>query len=235
MPIDRELLRNKYEGEVDSLLKNRTSQIGQKLNGISANIESTRPKLFNQASSFASALTGGPVADGSGLSTTRLQRAMNERVSTAKRTQNLDRMNLLYNNALRRATEAGASRQQAEQYAVEAARAQAQRDFTENENAKDQQSQIYKENISNVYGGQGLSQMQQSFAEQQASSAYQQALYRSLFGLAGSLGTSYALNRYGSNPTPGVPSTPAASTTNLPYGPSQNWGFYPQRATGGYQ
>lgn len=239
MPIDRELLRNQAEGQINDLLSTRSTEIGRSLAQTRGQIEAKRP-ILNKVSPFASALTGGGPVPEAGIATSltanKLGQQLDQKFAQQRFGMESDRLNLIYQNALRRVGSATTNRAEAEQFARQEVQNQIRRDFQAGEAGKDRASKERQLGISEGFNNQSV-MMQQQMQDQASGDIYQQAMMRSLFGLGGAVGTGYALNKYYGNKPVSTNTgifNPAPSQTDLPYGPSPNWGVNPQRPTGGY-
>ena len=104
---------------------------------------------------------------------------------------NRDRLNVMYQTALKRAEMAGASQQEADAYARQLVMDEMDRSFQAGEQAADIESSRRRELVSDDYANRGIALQNQYMPDVN----YEGALYRSLFGLAGAGGTAYALTR----------------------------------------
>jgi hypothetical protein len=242
MPLDRELLKRQYEGQLDGLLAQRKNRVSDMLTRTQSALAAGRQRALGATSPVLSAYgispTGAPSAIG--LASSRLGGLLQKRAAGIAHDDRLKTIGMGIDNATRRAEEASANRMSAEGFGRDMLNQRSQQAFAAGEAEKDRGAAMTKQGIAERYQDLGLDL--EARAGDDAPNMYQQAMLRSLFGLVG-VGTGYALAPYTNNLLYGgrgtqaqtPPTVSAPGSTDLPYGPSVNWGYNPRQPSGGYR
>jgi len=169
-------LKKKQEAEqgLNDFLNSRQGQI-------SSNIDQTKSNIDSSQSSFLGGLNLNPAAIQPKLD--KLKRKNNLALSKQKYSQNTARMQLIFDNALKMAQEAGYDYQSAVEFARQKANQAQSEDFAAREAEKNRQQQMTGANIQDQYAQRGIALKDQYLP----SLDYGSALAR----IAANVGTSY--------------------------------------------
>lgn len=241
MPIDPAVLKQQQEDALAAQLAGRPAAIDAGIANTKASVESGRDAFFgNQVNPLAARIgndygidLGGATNSANAFYKNKLGQALGGTLAQQRLGANQDRVSAVWNNAYRKAMESNANEQSARAYAYQVANQTSQENFQAGENAKNNASAQRQQDLRDAYSRTGL-QQQSNAANQNADQAYQQAMTRALFGLAGTGVAAYGISQY-NKPNPLNTQTTAQSQYNLPIGPQQDLGYYPQTPTGGYR
>lgn len=200
MPIDLAAIKKQQEDALSAALAGRSQAMDAGLASTKSSVEAGREAFFgNNVNPLAARLgndygvnLGGAVSASNELYKNKLGQALSGTLASQRLAGNQDRVGLQWNNAYRRAMEAKASEQEARQYAYQVANQAQQQDFQASENAKNNALAQREADLKDQYAQMGL-QQQAGSDNQTADDAYQQAMIRALFGLAGSGIAGYGL------------------------------------------
>ena len=236
MPIDYLKQRQATEAKVSGLISgiNPQDELMRKYSNITAN----RSKYIGAAQPAIQGLTSAYGIPGSRSSIPAKSVAMDKQTKANLMSQKFattrTRQNMIFENAMALAQEYGMDLKSAEAYAREIVAQQSQQEFQAGENDKDRAAKAKRSEMASEYTQKGLDLE----GQYQPDSDYAGAVLRVLTGTGTALGTSYFLNKRYSNNQTASPQTAPYGTTDQPYGPGYNQGYYPQqqrRPSGGYR
>lgn len=182
MPIDYLSLKNKAQGNLDNLLSNRPGLISSGIDKTRSNIEAGRAPVFD-ALSKVSPLAGQTISS----YTPKLNRSTEETLAQQKFGQQRTQSNLLYQNVLQQALDAGYDLQSATAYARQYSSDQQRRQFESQQNAVSRMQQQRLLDLQTNYANRGLDLEGQYNMQPD----YNSAMLRVLIGSGTALGSAY--------------------------------------------
>lgn len=221
MPIDRNNIRNQYESEIKSLLKSRTSNIGKSLLSSQATQNIGRNKFMELGNQFSSALGLKPVQAASSFYGNKLGENLNLNILGRMKDAGNSTGKMSYENLLRNSDFANQARVSAEDYSTQAGDNEKNRGFQALMADKQRQGLLDREAVAGGYAQQGIN-MQNQVADEMQSSMYQQALYRSLFGLGGAAAGIATISAMRPSTYGSTPDATSASYRPTSFGSSDN-------------
>lgn len=234
MPIDPAVLKQQQEDALAAQLAGRPAAIDAGIANTKASVESGRDAFFgNQVNPLAARVGndygvdfGGATNSANAFYKNKLGQALGGTLAQQRLGANQDRVSAVWNNAYRKAMESNANEQSARAYAYQVANQTSQENFQASENSKNNALAQREQDIKDAYSRMGLQQSSDA-ANQNADQAYQQAMMRALFGLAGTGVAAYGISQYGKQPTSNpISSSPVGYGQSL----SEQSGFYPRFA-----
>lgn len=214
MPINYEDEFKKKQQEVDDLLLKR-----------SGDIKSVEPV---ENTSVLNRLQGVPGLDRGALNASSVQqmpefmRKAGERTDTARLSRSNALQELIYNNAVQKATQAGLKLKDANEFARRVLEQRQQQQFDAEQSQLDRDLSLRKEKIQDIYADKGIA-LQQQYADGGDSQA---ALLRALLGVGVGIGTSTYLQNLNKQKNVNVPNI-VSNNSSLRMGS----GFAPRKYT----
>lgn len=204
MAIDRLAKRQEEERKLTQFIGDRP--IEDELANIRTGVKATRAGLLPQLEAQAPGVQVGRAFQSE---VPQLERQVGSQVDRLRREQELQKFNLIFNNAFELATQYGMDVREAEQYANRIAEQQQEQEFIGGESEKEREDKREQNRLANIYSQKGLD-LEQEYAPQ---SDYNGALMRALIGTGTALATGYAMR--GKTPTqkPNIPNVVGEGAT----------------------
>lgn len=198
MPVDFKTQKNAIQGQINDLLADRKSSIPIEFENTEKNLETGRMDFLSRLGQQA-----GPNAPSfnASIDTTsdRLGLAASKQLAESRFSADRERLNNIYDNALRMALEAGKDTQSAMAFARQVQADEEARKFEAERMAKQRTGKVKQSNMADLYSGRGADLT----AMYGSGNDLNSAMLRVLFGLGTSVATAYGMNKMNKVPNAG--------------------------------
>lgn len=207
MPVDFKTQKNAIQDQIQNVLNERKANIPVQFEQTGKNLETGRmdflSRLGGQVGSAAPSFNASI-----GTASDRLGLAADKQLAEGKFGADRERLNKIYENALRMALESGKDIQSATAFARQIQADEEARKFEAERMASQRTEKVKQSNLADTYSRRGAD-LQASYSN---GNDLNSAMLRVLFGLGTSVATAYTMNKMGKVPTAGnVPgSSPVA-------------------------